>query len=118
MFCTEVDCVVRIYCHVIIFDCSCDNVDSFTIYSMIYDEPQSIGTYCGSKLPPRMMSATNRFEVEFTTHSRSQDLDPDVNWGFHATYKLVSGESHCSTQAQSMLFFVIFEKYREDRHLA
>ena len=68
---------------------SCEDVDSVMIMITVSGEPREIGVYCGSKLPPLLMSNNNQMEVVFTTHSSRTTHN---SLGFRAHYSFVTGQ--------------------------
>ena len=69
---------------------SCEDVDYIEVDTFINVRKTAIGVYCGTKLPPPLMSAENRLDVLFSNDYSSRT---DQSTGFVFQYKFVTGKS-------------------------
>ena len=67
---------------------SCADMDSLMIMISVGGVPEELGVYCGSKLPPTLMSNNNQMEVIFTSHNVRT---PHNSKGFRAHWSFVTG---------------------------
>lgn len=79
-----------------VFFFSCDDSDSVTVSIVVNGGADKIGTYCGSRLPPMLMSNEPKLTVIFQSVQSSATVT-----GFKAKYKFVRGE------AEALLLFWI-----------
>jgi len=69
---------------------SCEEVDVVSVYVTLQDVRREIGSFCGSKLPPPLMSPNSHMELVFI----SRTLPDTKNYrGFKATFSFVKGTS-------------------------
>ena len=96
---------VSTYKHMYCVFFSCDDVDSVIVSVTINDERRDIGVYCGSKLPPVLMSNDNRMEVMFISRPGSSSSGGHSNRGFNASYSFVEGKVWI-LRAQFFIFYM------------
>lgn len=100
----ESSCTECVICRVVYDAFSCDGVDSLTVSVQLGDDQQlsrDIGVYCGSRMPPMIMSAGSQLhgggylQLSFmsiaSTSHRSR--------GFAAAFQFISGQSSTSTSS-------------------
>jgi len=78
-----------------IFDdemCSCDGSDSLTVRTTLATRQPELGTYCGSKLPPAIMSANQRLDIAFVS-TRRPLTSSSTSRGFNASFQFVKSSS-------------------------
>ncbi|XP_025098046.1 suppressor of lurcher protein 1-like [Pomacea canaliculata] len=63
----------------------CTGSDTVSVYIQINGRNEALGTYCGSKLPPKLMSNSNTMTVEFRSRRPSLTVT-----GFLANYEFVT----------------------------
>jgi len=69
--------------------CSCDESDSLTVTVTIGTDRRDLGTYCGSKYPPAVMSTNQRLDVVFVSRLRPVTSSSQPR-GFNASYRFVT----------------------------
>ena len=70
---------------------SCEHADSVTVINpRRQGADRELGTFCGSKIPPVLMSSSNQLELAFTSRYL-QDSSPDSRYGFSARYRFLTG---------------------------
>ena len=91
---------------------SCEEVDVVSVYVTLKDVRREIGSFCGSKLPPPLMSPNSHMELVFI----SRTLPDAKNYrGFKVSFSFVKGElrfphqqfhvvSACGTRNMSVKF--------------
>ena len=91
---------------------SCEEVDVVTVYVTLDEVRRKIGSYCGSKQPPPLMSPNSDMELVFA----SRTLPDAKNYrGFKVSFSFVKGElrfphqqfhvvSACGTRNMSVKF--------------
>lgn len=67
---------------------SCTGSDTVSVYIQINGRNEALGTYCGSKLPPKLMSNGNTMTVEFRSRRPSLTVT-----GFLANYEFVTSNA-------------------------
>ena len=73
----------------VFISCSCDEADSVTLTVSLDEGPRELGTFCGSKFPPAVMSANQRLDFVFVSRLRPV-TSPSQPRGFNATYRFVT----------------------------
>ena len=72
-----------------LFVFSCSEVDSLTVNINVNGEPTDLGLYCGSKLPPMLMSNEPHMSVIFNTIKGGARQGAR---GFNASFSFVTGK--------------------------
>jgi len=74
---------------------SCEEVDVVSVYVVLDDVRREIGSFCGSKRPPPLMSPNARMELDFV----SRTLPPAKNYrGFNVSFSFVTGTNRLQLQ--------------------
>ena len=68
---------------------SCDGFDSLNLTLALKEGDRDLGTYCGSKFPPAVMSANQRLDVFFISRRRPVTSSKPQR-GFNASYHFVT----------------------------
>jgi len=68
---------------------SCEEVDSLAVNIPLTNGPRTIGIFCGSKRPPKLMSNGVNLDVLFISHATSSTSSVK---GFAAIYNFVTGQ--------------------------
>ena len=87
---------------------SCDESDSLTVVVKLKEGPRELGTYCGSKFPPSLMSTNHRLDVLFVSRLRPAVTSSSQPRGFNVTYSFVTSMFWRFSFAKAITIYYVF----------